>query len=912
MHSKNKKTLLKFVITAINLSLVACSSAGKQESLDSKDKPELASERPVDKVLTEAEAVFRAQVVSDVEYELSFDITSPDKLTGLALIRFEWKKPERALTIDFEGGLISELKINGAQEKLNYNGHFLTLSSESLIRGRNEVWIKFEHPYSNTGSGFYRFKDPEDGRVYLYTDFEPYEANELFPCFDQPDLKARYKLEALAPSEWLVVSATLEEKIKAEGPSRRWIFPWTEKFSTYVFSLHAGPYAKWEGKAGKNGRIPLRLFARRSLQKYVAHQEWLDITQKGFAFYEDYFAMPYPYGKYDQLIVPDFNAGAMENVGAVTFAERTVPRGKPTYKDRERRADVILHEMAHMWFGDLVTMRWWNDLWLNESFATYMSSLALMNVTEFKTAWQSFFSGTKQWAYLEDQWVTTHAIETPVPDTAQAFANFDGISYGKGASALKQVAFLLGPEKFRDGVRLYFKKHAGTNTERKDFVEALAQASGMDLSSWTNEWLKSKGVNTVQALYSCSLGQIQGFRLIQSAEEPGDDLLRTHRTVLGFFQRSDDGSVALAETLPVLYSGAETVVPAADGLACPAFVYANINDQDFVKIKLDGASVETIKSSLSGMRDAFHRTMMWQSLWDMVRDGELSLDAYVSLAKTNLPGESDFVTAKMVTDNLYGRWVGASSVLMYYPRHDEAEKMAYTKLVTDLGEFFWSQFIQAKPGSDFQRLWFDSFVRTSQSKEALVRLKQLLAGKKFKINGFEFDQNRRWDALVALSAQADPEVHALIEAEQKRDPSNYGLKMRVAAEAASPDINVKRRWFNEITNLESKESLATLKQAMKNLFPVSQQEMRSEFSQDFFDYWKGPAVRKESEFLEEFAGNLAPTLCEEVSTHALKYFITNDKNALDPVAYTELLKAQQEDERCSKIRASARGKRFGG
>src|SRR6185312_5421090 len=397
-------------------------------------------------------------------------------------------------------GALSSFKVNGATAAPVSSGDFFALPKDALRAGENVVEVSFTHPYSVDGSGLYRFQDPEDERVYLYSNFEPYAAHRLFPCFDQPDLKATYALSVDAPAAWTVVSTSRERGIEASGRRRVWTFEKTPRLSTYVFSVHAGPYHVWTSTAGA---IPLRLFARESLARYVDADEWLDVTRRGLDFYGQYFDLPYPFRKYDQLIVPDFNEGAMENVGAVTFGERYVSRSTQTLDEREEAADTILHEMAHMWFGDLVTMKWWDGLWLNESFATYMAALSRARATRYTRAWQTFFGDMKEWAYREDQRETTHPIEAVVPDTGEAFANFDGITYGKGASVLKQLAFLLGENEFRDGVRRYLKDHAYGNTEESDFFGAMTRASGQDLSAWRKDWLDAAGVNTVRADYAC-------------------------------------------------------------------------------------------------------------------------------------------------------------------------------------------------------------------------------------------------------------------------------------------------------------------------------------------------------------------------------------------------------------------------
>ncbi|TPW20554.1 MAG: aminopeptidase N, partial [Elusimicrobia bacterium] len=401
------------------------------------------AERPAVKGLSREEAAARAARVSDAAYRLQFVVGFDEKeFTGVTDISFNLKGAPAPLTVDFGEGLPRKVTANGADTAFDYNGHFLTLPPSALRKGANTVRIEYSHPYSATGSGLYRFKDPADGLVYLYSDFEPFDANLMFPCFDQPDIKAGYAVEVTAPEDWLVVSAARPERVLPAGPgARRWVFPMTKPFSTYVFSLHAGPYMEWRDDFQG---LPLGLYARRSLARFVDAEEWFTVTKQGMGFFNRYFDFPYPFGKYDQVLVPDFNSGAMENVGAVTFSERNAPRSRPTPAERLDRADVILHEMAHMWFGDLVTMAWWDDLWLNESFASYMSAVAVDAATEFRDAWLDFNLGTKQWAYWEDQLVTTHPIEAVVPDTEVAFANFDGITYGKGASTLKQLAVLLG------------------------------------------------------------------------------------------------------------------------------------------------------------------------------------------------------------------------------------------------------------------------------------------------------------------------------------------------------------------------------------------------------------------------------------------------------------------------------------
>ncbi|MCJ8277145.1 MAG: M1 family aminopeptidase, partial [Bdellovibrionales bacterium] len=463
------------------LFLASCSFF-KQESVGRKDESGL----------TQVYAMLRSQSIDKVTYDLKFDLTNEKLYRGETKINFILKN-EIPLSVDFAQGMIDQVYVNGKIIKHEpYNGHFINIPGDSVKLGQNTIDIKYSHEYSKNGAGFYRYIDVEDNKTYIYSHFEPYSANQLFPCFDQPDLKATYTTQVKAPKDWEVISSMRETEKTVHGDYADWTFPKTAKFSTYTYSLHAGDYHVWESIAKtKKHEIPLRLFARQSLAKYVKADEWFTLTQQAFPYFEDLYGYPYPYVKYDQLIVPDFNAGAMENVAAVTFNEdHYVRRGEKTRSQRRRLASTLFHEMAHMWFGNLVTMKWWDDLWLNESFATYSATRALVEVSEFKESWLTF-NIYKQSAYKADQAVTTHPITTVVKSTDEAFANFDSITYGKGASVLKQMAFYMGDGKYKKGLRTYFKRHAEGNTVLSDFMQAMESASQKDMSQWRERWLET-------------------------------------------------------------------------------------------------------------------------------------------------------------------------------------------------------------------------------------------------------------------------------------------------------------------------------------------------------------------------------------------------------------------------------------
>lgn len=838
-------------------------------------------------------------MISGLRYRLDFKLsaTAP-QFSGVVSADFTAIASGEPLTVDFEGGQVAAVAVNKVPVKdFTYNGHFITLPAAAVKSGANQLTIHFEHPYSQTGSGLYRFKDPEDGKIYIYSDFEPYDANRLFPCFDQPDLKATYTLAVDAPAAWTVISSAREAKVAAlSGALKHWDFPETKRFSTYLFSLHAGDYKQWQSTADK---IPLRLFARQSMAKYIDAEEWFKFTRQGLAFFQSYFDFAYPFGKFDQVIVPDFNAGAMENVAAITYSERYFPRGPSTRENSLNRAGVILHEMAHQWFGDLVTMTWWNDLWLNESFATYMASLAMAEATEFKESWLDFF-GEKSWAYFEDQLVTTHPIEGQVPDTEQAFANFDGITYGKGASVLKQLSFYLGAEKFRGGVRAYFQSFQYGNARLPDFIGALALASGQNLNAWSEDWLRTSGVNGLAAAFTCDGGKITTFALNQKPSADTGHSLRSHRTKVGLYSNDQTGAIVLTKAVPVAYQGTSTLVPELIGDVCPSLVFPNLEDNDYAKVALDDRSLTLAKTKLSMIADPHLRLMVWHSLWSMVRDGELPLSEYARTILAQVPMEKDVqvLAPTLATVNIRRRNT-AASVVGYLA--DAGTGAAFRKeFLASAAQLFLAQANSAVPGSDLQKLYFDNYIQLGEFPEAAVQLEALLSNKLI-VKGIKLDQDQRWALLFQLSARGAKTAAALRQKELKSDRSSAGRLAGIEAEAAAPVKAAKDHWYGEITDPHSKRSLAELKAAMRGLFPKSQEMWRRQFSERFFKDLATAVTARDSDFLRPFAGNLVPAGCDEASAAALKTFIASHLDS--PASVLKSLRVtHQEDERCAMIR----------
>jgi aminopeptidase N len=741
-----------------------------------------APARAANAFLSQADAAARAARVANAQYVLDFTLTGKETFSGTTNLSFDLSDARAALTLDLNAATIKRLTVNGKQVAPKYNGWFITLQPQDLVQGRNTVSVAYQRQHSTNGEGLHRMLDPADGRVYTYSHFEPAAAQQMFALFDQPDLKATYQLNVTAPADWQVVSTTRESAVQAAGSDKRWTFPTTKKLSAYNFSLHAGPYKVWEDNSG---RYPMRLFARQSVAPQVAPADWFRYTRDGIVFFENYFGIPYQFGKYDQLLVPDFLYGAMENAGAVTFAEaRFLHQAKMTTAQRQSLASVIMHEMAHQWFGDLVTMQWWNGLWLNESFASFMGTLATADATEFKDAWQDFYSDGKQAAYAQDQKASTHPVEVPVPSTANAFDNIDAITYSKGASTLKQLRHLLGEDVFRKGVHNYLTKYGYKNARLDDFVGSLAAAAGRDLTPWTRQWLYQAGVNTIAANYSCAKGKITSFRLDQSAASAALPALREQRVQVATFTR-DGQRLVLARNVAVTYAGATTRVPELVGSACPDLVYPNYQDWGFVKVQLDQRSFATARTSLATVSDPLLRSMLWQSLWDGVRDAKLPLNEFIDTALDIVPLEKDYTLLGNMLDH-----VAASKRYLDAMGANNAYALRATARLENMA---WNGVQSSKDDDDFQRRWFNHYVDLASSSAALDRLHAILDGKTA-VAGLDLNQDLRWAMIRRLSRYDYPGSAALVEAELARDKSDSGQLAALAATVGRPDPATKAAW----------------------------------------------------------------------------------------------------------------------
>ncbi|TFW29940.1 aminopeptidase N [Duganella callida] len=838
--------------------------------------------------LSQEDAAARSARVSNVDYTLAFALTGKESFSGTTTLSFDLSDASQPLTIDLDKATIASLSVNGKAVTPQYNQWFITLAPQDLVAGRNTVTIAYSRPHSTNGEGLHRMVDPVDGRVYTYSHFEPAAAHQMFPVFDQPDLKGTYQVTVSTPADWVVSSTTRETSVKEVDGGKLWTFPRSKKLSPYNFSMHAGPYKVWEDNSGK---YPMRLFARQSVASQVSPQDWFKYTKAGLAFFDQYFGIPYQFEKYDQLLVPDFLYGAMENAGAITFAEgRFLHKEEMTAAQKQSLAGVINHEMAHQWFGDLVTMKWWNGLWLNESFASFMGTLATAEATEFTNAWQGFYSGGKQAAYVQDQRVTTHAIETPVPSTANAFDNIDAITYSKGASTLKQLRHLLGEEVFRQGVHNYLVKYQYRNARLDDFIGSLGEAAHRDLSGWTKEWLYEPGVNTIAADFSCSGGKVSAFTLRQSATQELPTL-REQRVQVGLFKLGAQG-LALSKNVAVTYKGAATAVPELKGAACPDLVYPNYQDWGFAKVQLDKKSFSAAQANLSKVDDPLLRSMLWQSLWDSVRDAKLPLNEYLKTVLANAPAEKDYtllgdIVEKIHASVAYLNAMGPSAAKYRAQVSSRLEQMSFAAT-------------RAASDKNFQRRWFATYISVASSPAALTQLADILDGK-LVVPGLNVSQDVRWDIIKRLNRYAYPGSEALLAAEQERDKSDSGQQAAIAAAVIRPDAKVKAQWQATIADLQTKLPFSKVRTAMGSMYPAEQGALNEATAGERLaslaqvDKAAGPV------YMRAYSASMIPATCTPASVQRLDAAIVTLPD-LSAGTKRSILVTRQEDERCVAIR----------
>ena len=838
--------------------------------------------------LTRTEAHRRAQRVSAVSYALDLALDAPEEgYRGKVVVEFDMERPE-ATHLDYQGREVLDLKVNGATlSARGHRNHRIPLPAASLRAGRNQVEVRFASAYDNDGAGLHRAEDPVDGRSYLYTVFSPFDANRVLPCFDQPDMKATLDLRVTAPASWMVLAATPRTTTWDQGDSRVHVFAPTPRLSTYLFNLCAGPWASWRDP---HAPVASRIFAAQSMREFVDTEELFRITRDGFEFFQRYFELPYPFEKYDQVFCPHFNWGAMENVGCVLHSDAMLFRHRPTLRERIDRADTLVHELSHMWFGNLVTMVWWNDLWLNESFATYMANLCLAEATEFgEEAWLHFALDIKSWAMWQDGLASTHPIETPVPDTDTTFTNFDGITYGKGAASLKQLAFHLGPEVFRRGVARYLRTHAWSNARCRDFLACLGAEAGMDLEDWERAWLRTSGVNTLRPLPTVKDGKLQALRIEQEAGN-GDATLRPHRLELSLFSRPRGGGLELELVTPVEVRGARTAVRELEGRRAPALLFANHEDQAYARVLLDPASLKVARRHLSELPSPLLRAGVWQAAWHMVRDASTPPGEFLDLFVRQAAAETDAAV-------LHAAWVDLAMALGRY-----LPEAAAARAAAKLARLAWGRLGVVPPGGDLQSIWFDVAVALSRSPAQLARLEGALAGEALAPE-LDLDQERRWAVVTRLAVLGRRGVAARITGELERDGSERGHQAAYRARVALPELAGKQEAWERFLE-DRKSPLGLLRSGMAGFWWPEQRELLRPFATRFFRDLERLEGRS-GFFLNAYMPTLFPTVLVEPGVLRQARAALKAQDGASMAIRRPLAEAVDELQRALKIRSRA-------
>lgn len=789
-------------------------------------------------VLTQIEALERASLVNQVSYSIHLDLKSgsPTYQGETKILFFYTGKGKGKLKIDFVTKKIEVFLLNGKE----FSGYTKTdasldLPGDSLKPGKNEIKIKYTNEYNHSGSGFHQFQDPADGSEYLHTDFEPFEAHRMFPCFDQPDLKATYELSLSGPKIWKYVHNTLpsKEEIKEERIEIR--FQKTALFSTYLFALIVGPYEVWEDKYND---IPLRILCRKSLAKFMDAENIFAITKESFSFLESYFEVPYPYGKYDQIFVPEFNMGAMENVGAVTFSEHYIFRSPRIYSEYLGRANTIYHEMVHMWFGNLVTMKWWNDLWLNESFADYLSYYAMSHGKLFPDALEHFYV-REEWAYREDQLSTTHPIAGSAENTLDAISNFDGISYSKGASVLRQLMYYIGEESFRKAMRKYFQKFANSNTVQTDFLDTMSETSGVDIRGWSKEWLDTTGVNTLLPEWK------EDHLLIRQLPSEKNGLYRTHALEVTIFSLKGDSFETVWKDR-IVVKGKETILPYKHISGNSEIVVLNTNDHAYAKTYLPKDSIVLLKTSLNKLKDRFARRILWGSLWQMTRDAEISPKDFLEIVFSQGIKEEDL---SVRSSHILTK---ASSIAASYLKKEHREEWS-----TKLNELAKKGLLDPETKDEEKIVWYRMLEGTSRTQTQLNYLRELLDGK-ITIPGIKIDQERRWSILTRLSAFGIKDALDLIEKEEKTDTSDLGAKKAYGAKVAFPNSETKAIAWKEFNDPKTKFSTDMLRYGMRGFYWDHQEEILSIYEDKYFQNVIRIYKERDSHFSSAYGNILFP------------------------------------------------------
>ncbi|MGW3950542.1 aminopeptidase N [Streptomyces sp. NPDC004752] len=805
--------------------------------------------------LTREEAQQRAKLLTVDSYEVDLDLSGAQSGGGtyrsVTTVRFDVAEAGAESFIDLVAPTVHEVTLNG--DPLDAAEVFADsrIALPGLSAGRNVLRVVADCAYTNTGEGLHRFVDPVDQQAYLYTQFEVPDARRVFASFEQPDLKATFQFTVKAPTGWTVIS----NSPTPEPEDDLWVFAPTPRISTYITALIVGPYHSVHSVYEKDGRrVPLGIYCRPSLAEFLDSDAIFEVTRQGFEWFEEKFDYAYPFEKYDQLFVPEFNAGAMENAGAVTIRDQYVFRSKVTDAAYEMRAETILHELAHMWFGDLVTMEWWNDLWLNESFATYTSIACQAYAPESRWphSWTTFANSMKTWAYRQDQLPSTHPIMAEIRDLDDVLVNFDGITYAKGASVLKQLVAYVGMDEFFRGVRAYFKRHAYGNTRLSDLLGALEETSGRDLKTWSKKWLETAGINVLRPeIETDAHGVITSFAIRQEAPAlpagaKGEPILRPHRVAVGLYDLDEaSGKLVRDERIELDVDGELTALPQLTGRRRPDVILLNDDDLSYAKVRLDEASLAFVTEHLGDFTSSLPRALCWASAWDMTRDAELATRDYLSLVLSGIGKESDIGVVQSLQRQV------KLAIEMY------ADPAAREALLTRWTDATLAHLRSAEPGGDHQLAWARAFAATARTPEQLDLLEGLLDGT-HTVGGLAVDTDLRW-AFVERLAAVGRFDETEIAGEYERDRTAAGERHAATARAARPTPEAKAEAWASV--IESDKLPNAVQEAVIGGFVQSdQRELLAPYAERYFAVVKDIWDARSHEIAQQIAVGFYPAI----------------------------------------------------
>ena len=719
----------------------------------------------------------RAAQLSDIRYHLRFTLTPhAPAASGHEDLQFRANFSASVL-LDFREGTAANITVNGTLIQTEIESGHIELPAGAIHSGENTVSLDFTAPVATAGKAITRFEDKDDNTEYVYTLFVPMDAEMAFPCFDQPDLKGRFRLELTAPRSWTTISNTpVESQVEAGDEQLLTRFRETRPISTYLFAFAAGPFRKIQETAGLPG-----LYVRQSKFKKaeVEAPEVQQVTAQGIDYLSKFFAQPFPFPKYDLVLIPGFAYGGMEHAGATFLREESVLfRTAPTHSDHLNRDILLLHELTHQWFGDFTTMRWFDDLWLKEGFAQYMAYQTLASLKPTENIWKRFYQSIKPAAYSIDSTKGTTPIYQNIANLKDAKSAYGAIVYSKAPGVIKQLAFVLGEETFRDGLRLYLKEHAYANAEWSDLVHAFEQVSGKNLQDWAALWIRHRGMPQVDVAWSCDdQNRIDHFSLTQRDVLGEGGIWPIAMQILLAYR---DGALV---RLHAKLDTAQAELPEALAKPCPEYVFLNDQDYAYGRFLLDERSRKAVLDHLGGVEDVFQRALLWGSLWDSVREADLAPREFLELALHLLPAENDESLAQSLIGHV------ATGLHRYVGDATREEIVARAEALASHG-------MLGSADQDFRIIWFRGLRAIAESSQGREKLKELLSGQ-LKVPGVELRPLDRWSMITALVALKDPDADSFFAAEQKLDKTGDGQKYAYMAQAARPDEATKQRYFNE-------------------------------------------------------------------------------------------------------------------